>query len=316
MNGKAKIIALFFVVSGFYVCQVEAVDITFTSDGVIQEPNIYGNVHILNNATVDMSGGTVTWTVETWEQSTFNFSDGLVGSIHAYESSTVNITGGTLVTDLDVRESSLVNIYDVEMINARGFYLESGTVNIYGGNMSVHWAKIYDDEDSELNILGGNITFQSTDFLVGPENNNFSIYGCNFDYDPNSYVFTGSLLYGGQITLNDIWPDEYEHLNLVVLPPPVIDIVQAIAEKTEMLEAIDEALDKEWQAYDALEELLQSRDYGDLNKADIVKARQKIHSSIQHQEQSKDALEKSIEKLQDALTALGWESLTDGLIRQ
>ena len=82
-------------------------------------------------------------------------------------------------------------------------------------------------------------------------------------------------------------------------------IERAIAEKLQVLETIATALEDEWAAYDALEELLASGDYGDLNKGDIVTAKQKVHSAIQHQQQSKDALEKSIEKLEDALEALG-----------
>jgi hypothetical protein len=83
---------------------------------------------------------------------------------------------------------------------------------------------------------------------------------------------------------------------------------RAIERKTAMLEELLAALAEEWAAYEALEELLESGDYGDLNKGDIVTAKQKIHSATQHQEQAIDALEKSIEKLQDALNALGYEA--------
>ncbi|UCF43964.1 MAG: hypothetical protein JSV99_03305 [Planctomycetota bacterium] len=84
-------------------------------------------------------------------------------------------------------------------------------------------------------------------------------------------------------------------------------IEDAIAEKLEALETIDAALEEELAAYDALDELLDSRDYGDLRKSDIIKARQRIHSAMRHQEQSASALQKSIEKLEDALLSLGWE---------
>ncbi|MHC4746187.1 MAG: endonuclease/exonuclease/phosphatase family protein [Planctomycetota bacterium] len=87
----------------------------------------------------------------------------------------------------------------------------------------------------------------------------------------------------------------------------VASMVEAIAEKEQMLEAVDEALEKEERAYDALEELLESGDYGDLKKGDIVKAKLKVHSAIEHEEQSQKKLEKGIEKLQDALECLGWE---------
>ncbi|MHC4462499.1 MAG: LamG domain-containing protein [Planctomycetota bacterium] len=82
---------------------------------------------------------------------------------------------------------------------------------------------------------------------------------------------------------------------------------RALERKTAILEELLAALAEEWTAYEALEELLESGDYGDLNKGDIVKAKQKIHSATQHQEQAIDALEKSVEKLQDALNALGYE---------
>ncbi|MHC4556449.1 MAG: hypothetical protein ACYTBP_03125 [Planctomycetota bacterium] len=38
---------------------------------------------------------------------------------------------------------------------------------------------------------------------------------------------------------------------------------------------------------------------------DVEKAKQKIHSAIQHQEQAKKALQLSIKKLEDALLSLG-----------
>ncbi len=82
---------------------------------------------------------------------------------------------------------------------------------------------------------------------------------------------------------------------------------RALERKLAMLEGLLAALAEEWTAYEALEEWLVSGDYGDLNKGDIVTAKQKIHSATQHEEQSIDALEKSIEKLEDALSALGYE---------
>jgi len=86
----------------------------------------------------------------------------------------------------------------------------------------------------------------------------------------------------------------------------VIRIEDAIVEKVEALERIDASLEKELAAYKSLEEVLESGDYGDLKKGDIVTAMQTIHSAIQHQELSKKALEKSIEKLLYSLSALGY----------
>ena len=82
---------------------------------------------------------------------------------------------------------------------------------------------------------------------------------------------------------------------------------RAVDRKTAMLEELLAGLANEWTAYEALEELLESGDYGDLNYGDIVTAKQKINSATQHEEQSIGALEKSVEKLEDALSALGYE---------
>jgi hypothetical protein len=86
----------------------------------------------------------------------------------------------------------------------------------------------------------------------------------------------------------------------------VTAILDAIDEKLDALDKVNAALEKEWTAYDALQELLESGDYSDLSKGDIITAMQKAYSAIQHEELSKKTLERSIEKLEDALAALGW----------
>jgi hypothetical protein len=84
-------------------------------------------------------------------------------------------------------------------------------------------------------------------------------------------------------------------------------IENAIAEKLDALDRVNAAMEQEWAAYDALQELLESGDYGDLKKSDIISAMQKIRSSIRYEELTKKTLDKSIEKLEDALAALGWQ---------
>ena len=77
------------------------------------------------------------------------------------------------------------------------------------------------------------------------------------------------------------------------------------ADKLQLLEQIDAMSAKEREVIDALDELLASGDYGDLIGEDIIEARQKIRSAMQHQEQLEDAVQKSIENLEDALRLLG-----------
>lgn len=81
----------------------------------------------------------------------------------------------------------------------------------------------------------------------------------------------------------------------------------AITEKVEVLERINVTLKKDLAAYKTLEELLDNGEYGNLSYSGIVTAKQRIHSAIQHQERSKEELEKSITKLEDGLAAIGFE---------
>ncbi len=90
-------------------------------------------------------------------------------------------------------------------------------------------------------------------------------------------------------------------------------IWRAVNNKKSVLWVFELAFDKEWLANVALEIMLESGDYGDLSKPDIVKAKQRILSAMQQQKQSLDALKKSIENLEEVLTVLGVEPLADGM---
>jgi hypothetical protein len=116
----------------------------------------------------------------------------------------------------------------------------------------------------------------------------------------------GSALYFIRLLDNDLSTgDIYVSYNPYMVA--IKRIEDAIAEKLDALDKVNAALEKEWAAYDALQELLDSGDYGDLNKGDIITAMQKAYSAIQHEELAKKTLDKSIEKLEDSLAALGWQ---------
>ena len=93
----------------------------------------------------------------------------------------------------------------------------------------------------------------------------------------------------------------------------VLDITVGLAEqistmiidKLDLVEQIKNAIEKEQYVHDTLKELLDIGVYTGLANSDMVKAKQKIHSAIQHQEQATKDLELSIEKLEDALESLG-----------
>lgn len=85
------------------------------------------------------------------------------------------------------------------------------------------------------------------------------------------------------------------------------DIRHTIAEKVEVLERIDAALEKNLTVYKALTDMLEKSEYGNLTYSGLVTAKQEIYSAIQYEQQSKEALEKSIQKLKDGLGALGFK---------
>jgi len=332
------------------VSQARAVDIVFTTDGVIEAGDVYDTVRILNDATVDMTGGYVTdyvtltdtstlnlsggwvnsiepnaqstlnisggWVgsiepnaqstlcisggdidkiqaygssavkisggyiemwVDVWDSAALNFSGGSIDGLFAGDSSTVNITGGSLEF-LAGWDSSLVNIYKVELTD--GFDLQGAMMNIYGGNVS-GGRKIY--LGSTLNIMGGYVTTRHLGFGCSGPFRPVHVYGYDFNYDPNASLFTSSLLYGGQVTLEDIWPEQYECLNLVAAGAPHIpsaSIRQTVDAKVDMLTLINDLLDTERHIYNALDEVLQSADWAGLNKPEIVNAKQRVHSCL------------------------------------
>jgi hypothetical protein len=81
----------------------------------------------------------------------------------------------------------------------------------------------------------------------------------------------------------------------------------AIAEKVKALERIDAALEKDWAAYKALEKMLTGSEDGYLSYNGVAAVKQRIHSVIQNQEQSKEVLRNSIAKLEDVLAAFGFK---------
>ena len=81
-------------------------------------------------------------------------------------------------------------------------------------------------------------------------------------------------------------------------------IQRYLDQKLQALEAINEALQIEYDIYDALDLLLQSSAYTNSEKREIEALMRDIAASIRGHEREKEDIEKSIEKLQNALAAL------------
>ncbi len=324
-------------------------DITFTENGVIQECDQYIQVFVHgtppDTTTLEMTGGEV-GALFIYDCSVVNISGGTISGqfysfhpenndgdniflcppefcVNVFEHSTVNISGG-LGDSVKCEDWGTVNINGGDVSLA---FSDHAAVNISGGRVRfgrVKFSYLWSEENySHLYLSGGQILGG----VLLEDNVTMEVYGYGFDYDPNgSGPDDPKFSNGGRLT--GFWRDgtafsinfqdfrNHSYDNVILREIPKVDIAaarieQAIAEKEEALAGVDAALEKEWDAYNALEELLESGNYGDLKKGDILKAKQKIHSAIQHEEQSKKALEKSIEKLEDALASLEWELTVD-----
>ena len=77
--------------------------------------------------------------------------------------------------------------------------------------------------------------------------------------------------------------------------------------KEAILEILEDAIATEDATKEFLDELFKSGEIGDLKKSDVVKAKQKIHSAIQHEEQAEIDVDQSLDKLNSALNALDIE---------
>jgi hypothetical protein len=155
--------------------QSGATSISFYEDGVIQDGDVYSSVAVLNNATVDMTGGIVTGIFTAYDYSTVNVSGGVLNILDSWDSATLNLSG-------DVQVHELGAVY-------------SGTVNMFGGNVDLIEAWNY----STVNLYGGIIS----EYLeaYGTEDLVISIFGYGFNYDPLAGDYRG-----GQVT--GFWLDD------------------------------------------------------------------------------------------------------------
>ncbi len=125
----------------------------------------------------------------------------------------------------------------------------------------------------------------------------------------------------GFVTLTDarqqaLAPPTHENLLKVLAQPlseaPGAELLERIDDYTdasaihlETVKNIESALEEELTAYEALEELLEGKNFGSLDADDIITARQYIRAAILNSERAKAGLDDGSKELQDALRALG-----------
>ena len=85
------------------------------------------------------------------------------------------------------------------------------------------------------------------------------------------------------------------------------NLTDILDRKLNILDELAIVLGKEDALLDYMDDAFHNGELDNLNKGDVVKAKQKIHSAIQQEEQAETAVDQSIDKLDDALNTLGIE---------
>jgi len=184
------------------------------------------------------------------------------------------------------------------------------TGETYNDDSWYHLAAIYDRDDRIKMYIDGDFVSESASISGIDDVNNNEPFMIGRRADPVSHLYFDGLIDEVMIFNRALSEKDIELLYLEGFSGSELGIMaieSAIGQKLEALDAIDAALAREWMAYDALEELLASGDYGDLSKRDIAAAQREIESAIRRQERSRKVAVESIEELEDALLSLGWE---------
>ncbi|MHC4116388.1 MAG: hypothetical protein ACYSWO_02660 [Planctomycetota bacterium] len=134
-------------------------------------------------------------------------------------------------------------------------------------------------------------------------------YQWTWTLNGNSYIATGPnpmiMLPVGNHTIELVVSDGVTNSKadkVVITVQTLTQQIQAVrASKLKLLEEIDAMLEKEQQMTDALDDLLSGDSQGNAVRDDIIAAKEAINSSMQHQQQAKKDLQKSIENLEDTL---------------
>ena len=136
-----------------------------------------------------------------------------------------------------------------------------------------------------------------------------------WDFDEGSGQVAGDSAGGNDGQLGDANTSDNSDPNWTDDIPPVgICTVEGIVErnlldvldmKNDVLDILDEAIGKEEALWEYMDTVFKNRDFGNTSKGDVVKAKQKIMGAIQCEEQAETDVDKSLEKLDDALSALG-----------
>lgn len=173
-----------------------------------------------------------------------------------------------------------------------------------------------DDADNVLFSANGTYSYTAIWDGAAGSGTNYELIGTGNGQWGNWFCFVdsqGDVSTGGSLYQSDYF---FNGIAEICVPESALlmwsarNVEKAIASKKAAQKAIDKALVEERAAAKILNILRGSDELDGIRAGDIVKARRKIQSAIQHEIQSKNALRKSGNKLEDASDILTGE---DGL---
>jgi hypothetical protein len=375
---RTKICTAFAIAWAMTLCTgvnfaADGLDITFTSDGVVQDGDDYDDVFVRGETTiVDITGGTIG---KLWgrNKSIVNISGGRITYAQSHEQSTINISGGIVAEPSIWDTGGTINVTGGTCWNVE---VGTGKLNLFGGQIAgmgisvpapggavhVHgygfeYYPFPGISDGRLKGLWRNGTPFSIDFLrdayhavvlheipgdsapaanAGEDRTVLATVGTIADVTLDGSASSGpdldKLAYEWTWTINGdtysanganptiMLPVGIHTIELIVSngaadsgADKVVITVQTLiqqihavrAGKLKLLENTDAMLEKEKQVAGALTRMLTGGNYGNLARNDILAARETIYSCMEYNEQSRKALQKSTEKLQDTLLLLG-----------
>ena len=105
-----------------------------------------------------------------------------------------------------------------------------------------------------------------------------------------------------------VWTDSIPLVGICTLDGLVErNLSDIVDRKLGILEELGILLGKEDALLDYMDEAFHNGEYDHLGKGDVVKAKQKIHSAIQQEEQAETAVDQSIDNLEEAMDTLDIE---------
>ena len=182
---KSILLSLLAMLIFSYPTSLFSANIEFYDDGEILDGNVYDALYIYGDSVVNVYGST------------------FIYAINVYDNAVLNFYGGNNLQDINTHGTSIVNFYGGNSGSLTAHGTPSGTVNVYGGNITGQG--LLTTEISYMTVFGYN--FGYTAF----PSNNGELTGFWESGDPFSISL--SIGYALLVYLYDINTDSYYHIS-------------------------------------------------------------------------------------------------------